>query len=553
MPLRIATRRICPSDLARSRPFSSSPPSRSPSPSPSPSPHLADRPYKIAIVGGGPAGFYTAGRLLALPGSQHVRVDLFELLPTPFGLARFGVAPDHPEVKNCEHKFEETARDPRFRFHGNVQVCGHDAGSSSTVVPNLSPSSLAAQVPLAALREAYDAVVLTYGASLDRPLGVAGEDSLSNVLSARTFVNWYNGHPYHSSLLAPVVDLAKTEHVTIVGQGNVALDVARVLLKDVDQLREFDVPEPVLAELARSRVKRVDVVGRRGPLHLAATTKELRELLALPGVAFETDQALVQDAIDVVERDGGRIEGARAKKRALALLQKGSKGAPLSPGSSEGKSWSLEFLKSPYELRPRVPAPTRAAAVEPTFASLADVHKIGSVVYTVNELVPSRSSPLDPSRSSARPTSRTVESRTDLVFKSVGYRSIGLPGLPFDEAKGVVRNVDGRVVDENETMLQGLYTSGWLSRGPTGVIATTMFNAFSTADLVASDLGHASHPRAKEVDVDREVVEKYRGGTKVVAWREWETLDRIERDRGRQRGKVREKVTSVQEMLELIA
>ncbi|BGP21850.1 NADPH-adrenodoxin reductase Arh1 [Rhodotorula toruloides] len=500
----------------------------------------AVRPLRIGVVGGGPAGFYTAGRLLSV--AENARVDLFELLPTPFGLARFGVAPDHPEVKNCEHKFEETARDPRFRFFGNVQVCGSQVSSDSTVisVPNTNPSSLAVAVTLERLRQHYDAVLLTYGASLDRPLGIPGENTLNNVLSARTFVNWYNGHPYHSSLLAPLLDLSKLEHATIIGQGNVALDVARILLKDVDALRDYDVPEHVLAELARSRVKRVDVVGRRGPLQLAATTKELREMLNLPGVGFDIDSQILSDAVRDVETYS-KMVGARAKKRAMGLLAGGSR-TPLAEAS---KSWSLQFLQSPVELLPFM---AEDAAAPSALEGIASYQSIGAVRYTVNELVPpaSSSSP-DPSQFSARATSESRTARTDILFKSVGYRSIGLPGLPFDERRGCVRNDQGRVVDEQGARIEGLYTSGWLARGPTGVIATTMFDAFATADLVAQDLAQATTKEKPEFRID-----EYSGGKKVVSWEDWEVIDRIERERGREKGKLREKMVSVEEMLEVV-
>ncbi|GAA5872487.1 hypothetical protein JCM16303_004535 [Sporobolomyces ruberrimus] len=521
-------------------------------------PHLGNKSLRIGIVGGGPAGFYAAGRLLGLAGSEQVKVDLFELLPTPFGLARFGVAPDHPEVKNCEHKFEETARDPRFRYFGNVQVCGTSpstasSSSSSTVVPNLSPSSLAVQIPLSSLQSHYDAVLLTYGASLDRPLGIPGEFSLSNVLSARSFVNWYNGHPYHSSLLAPLLDLSKIEHVSIIGQGNVALDVARILLKPVEELKEFDVPEYAMEELSRSGVKRVEVVGRRGVLQLAATTKELREMMNLEGVGFDgIEEETMREAEAIVGKMGS--EG-RAKKRALGLLQKGSLKTKAGQGE---KSWSLEFLKSPKELLPydTASSPSRTTSSTTFFDSLMDPpQRVGSILYDLNELVPpSNGNGSDPSQFVARPTGETKRVETDMVFKSVGYRSIGIPGLPFDERKGIVRNVDGRVTNESGETMKGLYTSGWLARGPNGVIATTMFNAFATADLIASDLASSTtttSTEAGEGDIDS-MIESYRGDKKFVNWEEWERIDRVEKERGKAKGKLREKITSVEEMLKVI-
>lgn len=340
---------------------------------------------------------------------------------------------DTSPEQNCEHKFEETARDARFRFFGNVQI-GESSPSSpspstaSSALHN-SSRSLAAQIPLDTLREHYDALVFTYGASLDRPLNIPGEQTLSNVFSARSFVNWYNGHPYHAEALSPLIDLSKLDHVTVIGQGNVALDVARMLLKPVDALREFDVPDYALAELSRSRVKRVDIVGRRGPLQLAGTTKELRELMNLPKVAFETDQTLLGEAVREVESNP-KMEGARARKRAMGLLKSGSK----TPFSEADKSWSFQFLRSPLELLPSSSAP----------------ETVGAVSYALNQLLPPSEGTTvsDPNLLSARATGEKVEQKTDAVFKSVGYRSVGIPGLPFDERRGVVRNVEGRVTDE---------------------------------------------------------------------------------------------------------
>lgn len=384
-------------------------------------------------------------------------------------------------------------------------------------------------------------------------MGVPGEDTLLNVLSARTFVSWYNGHPYQSGLLSPTIDLSRLDHATIIGQGNVALDVARVLLKGVDALRPYDVPEPVLAALAQSRIKRVDIVGRRGPLQLAATTKELREMLALPGVAFEADPALLAAAAADVDAHP-KMDGARAKKRALGLLRAGSK----TTLADADRSWSLEFLRSPVELVSSLEAGSHApSAVE----GITHPQSVGAVRYAHNELVPSSSAPSsssspDPSTFSARPTGSTSLSRTSLVLKSVGYRSIGLPGVPFDPRRGVVpHDGAGRVTtadgEARGVVVPGLYTSGWLARGPTGVIATTMFDAFASADVLAGDLVAAGGGEAGEKPLlDPRRLEE--GGRKVVRWEDWERIDQVERERGKELGKLREKVTSVEAMLDLL-
>lgn len=356
--------------------------------------------------------------LVSLPiiqRSKYACVSSF--LPMIFSLMWPGVA------QNCEHKFAETAESPRFRFFGNVQVTGNDPTPPST-------DALSATIPLDVLRSCYDATLLTYGASFDRLLNIPGESTLANVFSARSFVNWYNGHPYTASLFSPLLDLSQTEHVTIIGQGNVALDVARLLLKPLDQLSGTDIPEYALAELARSRIKRVEIVGRRGPLQLACTTKEIREMMALPGVGFSMDQELLkkakEDLITAPDRAQARIRG-----RAIALMASGSE----TKVTEARKEWSFEFLKSPTALHPSPTTP---------------LDSVGSIDYDINELyAPTSATPLDPINLSARRTGVFTTNRTDLVMKSVGYRSVGLAGLPFDEKKGVVRNDEGRVIGDD--------------------------------------------------------------------------------------------------------
>lgn len=330
--------------------------------------------------------------------------------------------------KNCEHKFEETARDPRFRFFGNVEL----------VAPSSNPpvlSSLAAQVPLARLTPHYDAILLSYGASLSRPLPLPGS-TLSYILPARSLVAWYNGHPSLSpgGALSPLsstsppgdIDLSKIETVTLIGQGNVALDLARLLLKPVDSLSTTDLPSPVLDALAKSRVRRVRIVGRRGPLQLAATTKEVRELMALPNVAFRVDHVQLHAAMRECEAHPG-MQGARGKKRALEVMRKGS---ATKPGTEGAKEWSFEFFKSPLEF----------------FGREGEEGRVGSVEWGVNELGPGKEGDDDPADFVARSTGRTVRDETDLVLTSVGYRSEEIPGIPFDARRGVVLNEGGRVL-----------------------------------------------------------------------------------------------------------
>ncbi|KAJ0422825.1 hypothetical protein BJY00DRAFT_279528 [Aspergillus carlsbadensis] len=486
-----------------------------------------DRPFRVAVVGSGPAGFYAAYRLLGKV--DNAVVDMYEKLPVPFGLARYGVAPDHPEVKNCEEKFTEVAASPRFNFIGNVE--------------------LGETLPLSILKPHYDAILFAYGAPKDKKLGIQGENALRNVYSAREFVGWYNGLPEHRDL-AP--DLTCGENAVIIGQGNVALDVARILLSDVDRLAKTDIADYALEKLSRSKINRVRVVGRRGPLQASFTIKEVRELLQLPSVSFDP---IPKDLFPPEETIAAL---PRAQKRLIQLLAKGSTNDP----STATKSWSLDFLLSPECLHwsPKFP------------------HRLSHVRFSRNELDPT--DPFSPSsKVSPKFLSSGKRAQIDLCantfFRSVGYKSLPLQGLadigvPFDDGRGVIPNDGfGRVTvpldaeaGSRDTLpdgslishLPGLYCAGWVKRGPTGVIATTMTDAFSTADAIAADVaqnGTSLLNPNEGTSLGWEGVrpEAERLGVRATSWEDWERIDRAERERGAQKGKAREKFGRVEEML----
>ncbi|KAJ2975238.1 hypothetical protein NUW58_g8412 [Xylaria curta] len=473
-----------------------------------------DRPFRMAVVGSGPAGFYTAYR--AMSRIQQAKVDMFEALPVPFGLVRFGVAPDHPEVKNCQDKFEEVASSPNFTFIGNVAIgnqSGHFHGCT---------------IPLASLMRHYDAVVFAYGASKDKKLGIPNESELRGIYSAREFVGWYNGLPEYADL-AP--DLTQGEEAVIIGQGNVALDVARMMLENLDVLRKSDITESAIETLSKSRIKRVHIVGRRGPMQAAFTIKEVRELMKLHAVSFHPiDMGLLPDEISKLPR---------ARRRLMEVLVKGSTSRP----EHSDKSWSLDFCLSPTE-----------------FTSTVD----GRVQSTTFERT-SLSSPFDPA-SSVRSLGEKLKIPSSVVFRSIGYKSVALPGFTeagilFDDRQGVIRNdgfgrvlriaPDGVEGDSKTSTLPGLYCAGWVKRGPTGVIASTMEDAFSTGDAIAADwaaetpfldsgVSHGWEGLRTEVDKDH---------CRVIQWEDWKKIDQAERERGLLAGKEREKFTSTSEML----
>ncbi|KAF7559450.1 hypothetical protein G7046_g4697 [Stylonectria norvegica] len=485
-------------------------------------PRAPDAPFRMAVVGSGPAGFYTSYRVMnRIAGA---RVDMYESLPVPFGLVRYGVAPDHPEVKNCRDKFDEIAASPRFTFLGNISIGrpGH--------------SSQHATVELKSLMRNYDAVLFAYGASEDKKLGISGESNLGGIYSAREFVGWYNGLPDCADL---EIDLTRGEEAVVIGQGNVALDVARMLLEDIDVLRKTDMTEQALAKLAQSRIKRVHVVGRRGPMQAAFTIKEVRELMKLSDVAFLPFQrSLIPDDLKSLPR---------ASRRLTEVLVKGSP----TPAEGASKAWSLDSCLSPKHFLGNESSPSNVA----------------STAFDVTEL----SSPFDP-KSPAKPTGATVILPSDVVFRSVGYKSASLPGfseagIQFDEGRGIVSN-DGlgrvtRLVSDRHAggvenqRVPGAYCAGWVKTGPTGVIASTMQDSFITGDAIAEDwLSGASFTGSTSGHQASgwEGVKSEPGSSvsKAVAWDDWRRIDQAERDRGRSMGKDREKFTSTAEMLAVL-
>ncbi|KAH8919235.1 nucleotide-binding domain-containing protein [Atractiella rhizophila] len=492
----------------------------------------SSRKLNVAIVGGGPAGFYAASRILDSSSVTKFTVDLFELLPMPFGLSRFGVAPDHPEVKNCENKFTETAKHPDFRFFGNVQITGptfESSPSSTTPLVNTQLYPHAVKVPFKDLQLHYDAILLSYGASVDRHLGIPREDSFPNVISARAFVNWYNGHPYSPYKEGLPFDLSSTEDVSIVGQGNVALDVARILLKPVEELERTDMPQYALETLRKAQVKKIEIVGRRGPLQMACTTKEVRELMNIPRTAFfldEVDKGHLKTASAELAENGDSVQNGRMMKRIFDLLQKGSKVSP----EDSSKSWTFKFLKAPLGL------------VE------EDGGKMKAVQWGSNQLLHDRHNS-KASKVTAIPG--VVETRkADVLFKSIGYRSVGIDGLPMDEKTSTYKNENGRILDQAGRRVPGLYAAGWLARGPTGVIADTLSYAYDSADSLILDSRSCRNPHRTE-DASLENYRKKLEKDGAVIWKGWQAIDAEERRRGGRIGKERVKITDVHEALKV--
>ncbi|MFC0529098.1 FAD-dependent oxidoreductase [Phytohabitans kaempferiae] len=449
-------------------------------------PSLAvERRLRVAVVGAGPAGLYAALDLLETGGSG-VAVDVYDRIPTPGGLIRYGVAPDHPSTKLAAEAFTAHARHPRLRFRFGVEV-GTD----------VTPAELA---------RAHDAVVYAVGAAGARSIGVPGE-ALPGSLPAAEFVAWYNGHPEASSRQ---IDLSSPRAV-VIGNGNVALDVARVLVSDLALLATTDMAQHALDALSRGRIRDVQVVGRRGPVQAAFTTAELTALERLPGVRVVTEPGELA-LTPAEERLLAADPVLRAKYAALRRL------ATTTPGGPARKRIRLRFLARPE----RILGSTAVTGVRLHRQLKQDVD--GVVTF--------------------RPAGATSTIRAGLVLGSVGYLTPRLPGLPYDAGAGVVRNADGRIVDESGRPVPGAYVVGWAKRGPTGVIGTNKHCASVTVAHLRADAtaGRLAPPRESPQWLD-ELLARRCG--QLTDWAGWSRLDRHERAAGHAAGRPRVKVTSL--------
>ena len=500
-------------------------------------------PMRVAIVGSGPSGFYAAARLLQSFDAKHgtgtdgTEIHMYERLPTPFGLVRYGVAPDHPEVRNVESKFDQVARDPRFSFFGNVRVTADDAP------PPQSAST--AQISLSSLAPFYTHVLFAYGASDARHLHVPGSSpgELEHVHTALDFVQWYNGHPDAHLPDAPFSKMSGSDirHVSVIGAGNVAIDVARILLRQSKSapldasLQRTDAPESVLEQLRSWDVETVHLYARRGAAQLAFTNKELREMLNLPHAPFEPmNHETLEEALAAVSRSS-HTAYKRAMTRLLKQLQKGS----VLPFDARHKpQWGIKLMHSPKE-----------------FTGSHGSKRVTHATWDLTEVRNGR----------AVSTGRTETTSTDLVLASVGYRSQPLAGshgslsVPFDSKQHIIPNERRRVVREDGSRIPGMYVSGWLATGPVGVIVSTMFDAFGVADDMLADWRQPDslkHTLCASVGVNEAQLSVPTAlreqGKRVVSYSDWLRIDAAERERGLALGKPREKFLSVDEMLKVL-
>jgi len=427
---------------------------------------------RVAVVGSGPAGFYAAGALLS--AEPPAEVDMIERLPTPWGLVRLGVAPDHPKLKSVSRAFERIAEQPGFRFLGNVEF-GRD-------------------VEHADLMHLYDAVIYAVGAQTDRRLGIPGED-LPGSWAATEFVAWYNGHPDYQEL---AFDLS-VERVVVIGNGNVALDLARMLALTHEELAPTDATDASIAAIASAPIREIVVVGRRGPAQAAFTTPELQEMGELAGADVVVDPA---------DLEGAQPQGTNAERN-VAVLQELAARAP----NGKPRRVVFRFFESPV--------------------AILGEDRVEGVELVRNEL---------DADERAVPTDEHEKLPCGLVFRSVGYHGVELPGVPFDARSGTIPNDGGRVEP-------GVYCAGWIKRGPTGVIGTNKKDATETVQLLLEDAAAGrleAKPDASAAAVDALLAER---GVQVVEYDGWMAIDEVERAAGEKAGRPRVKLCTWDDLI----
>ena len=454
----------------------------------------SEQPLRLAIVGSGPAGFYTAEHVLKHEGTQ-AEVDMFDRLPTPYGLVRFGVAPDHPKIKSVIRVYEKTAARPEFRFFGNVEV-GRD-------------------MSIEELRQRYHAVVFAYGTATDRHLGIPGED-LPGSHPATEFVNWYNAHPDFADR---EFDLS-CERVVVIGNGNVAADVARMLALTPDELGETDTADHAIEAFAAGSVKEILVLGRRGPAQAAFTNPEVRELGEMANADIDVDAGEME--LDELSREWLDSDDADpTNRRNVEIFTDFSQRDP------EGKPQKIavRFLRSPIEIQ--------------------GDGKVERIVVGRNELRRDESG-----RIRAVDTGERETIECGLVLRSIGYKGIPIEGVPFDERAGTISNEGGRVTDNGE-QVPGLYAVGWIKRGPSGVIGTNKKDAQETVDNLFADLEAGGIPEA-ELAGDRGSIEALLTERRPdhVTFEGWQAIDATEVEAGKPLGRPRVKLCRVDELVE---
>jgi ferredoxin--NADP+ reductase len=452
-----------------------------------------DNPLRVAIIGSGPAGFYTVSNFLKHTGVT-AELDMFDRLPTPFGLVRAGVAPDHQKYKTVTRAYDKSASQDNYRFYGFVEY-----GSDLT---------------LADLKAHYHQIIFCTGAPGDRNLNVPGED-LGGSHSATDFVAWYNGHPdyvdYKFNLDA--------ESVAVVGVGNVAIDVARILLKTEQELSSTDMADHAIEALKKSKVKKVYVMGRRGPAQAAFTPPEIKEM----GELEDADVTVRADEAELDEASRAAAEADKNVAKNVAVIES------YADREATGKSKQLviRFLVSPAELIGDEDGNVSAIRIVKNEAVMGADGSVKAQATDQEETIP-----------------------VGLVFRSVGYRGAPLPEIPFNDSWGTIANQQGRIVGESGEHVTGLYTAGWIKRGPTGVIGTNKTCAQETVNMMMEDLkaGKLLAPEHPAIDDAAKLVAEKTSN--AISYSDWRQIDEVETSKGEAQGRPRVKFTSFESVLD---
>ncbi|HEY2770434.1 MAG TPA: FAD-dependent oxidoreductase [Solirubrobacteraceae bacterium] len=447
---------------------------------------------RAAVIGAGPAGFYTSDQLLG----AGFEVDLLDILPTPYGLVRSGVAPDHPKIKSVTRVYDKTARKPGFRFFGGVELGNH--------------------VGRAELLERYHAVVYAIGTADDNRLGIPGEDRPGSYPATR-FVAWYNGHPDGEE----EEFVLSARRAVVIGNGNVAVDVARMLVLEPEELAVTDTADHALEVLAEHGVEEVVLLGRRGPAQAAFTNPELRELGELTRADIDVDPAEVE--LDALSEQWLEEHGDATAKRNVEILREYSQREP----AGKTHRVTLKFLRSPAEI--------------------LGEGEDGPV--TGIRVVRNRLEPGPGGRLRAVATDETEEIECGLVLRSIGYRGRPIADIPFDDRRGLIRNVGGRVCDEDEQPQRGEYVVGWIKRGPSGVIGTNKKDAADTVARVIEDAEAEALNEPADPDATAAAEWLAERCPDAISWEGWSAIDEHERRAGEAQGRPRVKLVKLSEML----
>ena len=443
--------------------------------------------YHVAIIGSGPSAFYAAQALFK--ADKDIHVDMFEKLPTPFGLLRGGVAPDHQQMKTVAKSYDKIADHPNFRFFGNVEIGN--------------------QIDLPTLKSYYHSVIVAVGAETDRKMNIPGED-LAGSYTATEFVAWYNGQPSYQSHEFNL----QGESAVIIGQGNVAVDVTRILAKPIADLEKTDITQSAIDHLSNSKIKNIYMIGRRGPAQAAFTELELKELGHIHNVNVK-----IHDDLNLSVADQAEIESSSKARKNVAQLNTIKEND--SDDNAE-KTIHILFYSSPNELIAENGALKRLKLERNRLEGEAGTQKAFS-------------------------TGEFYEIDCDILFRSIGYRGVPFRGLPFDDRRGVIPNQKGQVIDMDGAPIKDAFVTGWIKRGPSGVIGTNRSDSIETVGTLLESLDSSS--QENQTDILDVLTSK---NIRFVSYADWKVIDEYEVSEGQKKGKPREKLTSIDKILEIL-